>query len=78
MNKFTSYAFWVALAGAIVVLLNDVSKLIGIEINTSIIESVMLSACGVFVVLGLIHKDTDDVDNSQDDNDFDHPDDELK
>ena len=53
---FRSYAFWVALAGAVVIFLEDISALIGLDINVSVIESLIMSICGVLVVLGIVKK----------------------
>ena len=56
MKKFSSYAFWLAFVGALVVFLEDIEALLGIDINTTLIESVILSFCGILVVLGVVTK----------------------
>jgi len=56
VKKFSNYAFWIAFVGALVVFLEDIEALFGIDINTTLIESIILSFCGVLVVLGVVHK----------------------
>ena len=56
MNKFKTYAFWLALSSAIVILVQSVGKLFGFEIESSLIENVIMSICGVLVVLGIVTK----------------------
>ena len=56
MNKFKTYAFWLALSSAVVILIQSVGKLFGFEIDSVLIENVVMSICGVLVVLGIITK----------------------
>ena len=60
MSKFKNYAFWVALASAVVLFLDDLTSLLQIDFDTSIIQSVILSFCGVLVVLGIVNKKNSD------------------
>ena len=64
MKKFSNYAFWVAFAWAVVVLLEDINNLLGININTPLVESIILSICGVLMVLGIVTKNNDNDQNS--------------
>ena len=57
MKKYSNYAFWVGLASAVVIFLEDFEKLLGIDINTNLVESLILSFCGILVVLGIVVKD---------------------
>lgn len=59
MKKFKTYAFWVALSGAIVILIQSLGKLFGFEIESSTVENVIMSICGVLVVLGIVTKTND-------------------
>ena len=59
MKRFSNYAFWVALSGAVAVFLEDISNCLGLSINVSVIESLILSFCGVLVVLGIVNKKDD-------------------
>ena len=60
MKKFKNYAFWVALAGAIVVFLENLESMLGVSIDESLVESLILSFCGILVVLGIVTKSDDD------------------
>jgi len=60
MKRFKNYAFWVALAGAIVIFLDDLKMLLGLDFDTAIVQSIILSFCGVLVVLGIVSKKNDD------------------
>lgn len=66
MNRFKTYAFWVALSSAIVIFVQSVGNLFGFEIESSTIENVIMSICGVLVVLGIVTKAPEQK-NSQDD-----------
>lgn len=68
MNKVKTYAFWLALSSAVVILIQSFGKLFGFEIESSIIENVIMSICGVLVVLGIVTKKSDDVEESADKN----------
>lgn len=68
-NRIKTYAFWVALSSAVVVLVQSIGKLFGFEIESSTIENVIMSICGVLIVLGIVTNSTDSQKNS--DNDFD-------
>ena len=59
MNKFKTYAFWLALSSAVVILVQSIGKLFGFEIESSTIENVIMSICGVLVVLGIVTKNTE-------------------
>ncbi len=73
MKKFSSYAFWIAFVGALVVFLEDIEALFGIDINTTLVESVILSFCGILVVLGVVHKTTkEDVEENLQEESCDH------
>ena len=63
MKRFSSYAFWVALAGAVAIFLEDITNLLGIDMNVSIVESLILSFCGILVVLGIVNKKQNDSSN---------------
>lgn len=69
-NRFKTYAFWVALSSAVVILVQSLGKLFGFEIESSTIENVIMSICGVLVVLGIVTgsgENNPDSDQSNDD-----------
>ena len=53
---FKSYSFWAALSCAVAIFLEDLSELLNLDINVSLVESVIMSFCGVLVVLGIVNK----------------------
>ena len=61
--KVRTYTFWIALSSAVVILAESVAKLFGFEIESDLIENVIMSICGVLVVLGIVTKSssTEDV-----------------
>jgi len=65
MSRFKTYAFWVALSSAIVILIQNLGKLLGFEIESGIIENVIMSICGVLVVLGIVSKGNSDTNSAQ-------------
>ncbi len=69
MKKYSTYAFWVALASAMVVFLEDIVKVFGISINTSSVENLILSFCGLLVALGIVNKADSNNDNLVDGSD---------
>lgn len=72
MKKFKTYAFWVALSSAVVILLQSLGKLFGFEIESSIIENVIMSICGVLVVLGIVTKPSDSQEDKKDESNKDN------
>ncbi len=73
-NRVKTYAFWVALSSAVVVLVQSLGKLFGFEIESSTIENVIMSICGVLIVLGIV---TNSTDSKTDAVDYDKPQDEI-
>ncbi len=69
MKKIKTYAFWVALSGSIVILVESVAKLFGFSIDSSTIENVIMAICGVLVVLGIVTKDSKSSKQSMDNKD---------
>lgn len=62
-NRFKTYAFWVALSSAVVVLVQSMGKLFGFEIESSVVENVIMSICGVLIVLGIVTNNDSDGDD---------------
>lgn len=65
INKFKKYTFWVAFVGVLVYFLQNLANLIGCDLDTTNIESAIMSFCGVLVVLGVVTKDDDKQSTSQ-------------
>jgi len=64
-SKFKTYAFWVALSGAVVLLVESVAEMLGFKIESSTIENVIMSICGVLVVLGIVTKSPQEAENKK-------------
>ncbi len=55
-SQFKSYTFWAGLASALVILAQSIAELFGYHFETSLIENIIMSICGVLVVLGIVKK----------------------
>ena len=66
-NKIKSYTFWIGLSGAVVILVQSIGKLFGLNIEGSLIENVIMSICGVLVVLGIVTKPENTTDTTPQD-----------
>lgn len=53
-NKFKSYGFWTALAGAVVMLLNTLGQAFGFSIDDKIVTDIIMSIAGILVVFGIV------------------------
>lgn len=53
-NKFRSYGFWTALAGAVVVLVQALGKCFGFSVDDQVVSGVIMAIAGVLVVLGVV------------------------
>ena len=61
LSKFKKYSFWIAFTGVVVIFIKNIAELFGFEIDTGAIENVIMSLCGVLVVLGLVIKEDESV-----------------
>ena len=55
-QKFRTTSFWLGLCGAIVIVLESISGVFGINLYSKEIESIILSICSALVMLGIITK----------------------
>ena len=53
-NKFKSFGFWSALAGAVVVLLNALGRAFGFAVQEELVTDIIMAVAGVLVVLGVV------------------------
>ncbi len=53
-NKFRSYGFWTALAGAVVVLVNALGEAFGFSIDDQVVTGIIMAIAGVLVVFGVV------------------------
>lgn len=56
-NKFSSYSFWIAVSGAVVIFLKNLLQVFGVPFDSSTFETIVVSLCGVLVVLGVLTKE---------------------
>lgn len=55
-QKMKTYSFWMALTGAVILVLQTIGKECGFSIDDKVITGIVSSVCGVFIVLGIISK----------------------
>lgn len=69
MKKIRTYGFWVALSGAIVMLVNALGRAFGFEIEDKLVSDIILAFAGVLVVFGIVimpqKEENDKVDDVQ-------------
>lgn len=53
-QKFKSYGFWTALAGAVVVFVEALGKCFGFTVESELVSGVIMAIAGVLVVLGVV------------------------
>lgn len=68
-NKIRTTSFWLGLSGAIVIILETISNILGLNLYSKEIESIILSICSVLVMVGIITKKnvTDEKESSSED-----------
>lgn len=62
-KRVKTTAFWVGLASAITIMIENFAGIFGVSVRTSKIEEFILSICGVLVVMGYVVKDKTNVNN---------------
>lgn len=74
-NKFSSYSFWIAVTGAVVIFLKNLLQVFGLDFDSTAFETIVVSLCGVLVVLGVLTKEdkpkSDETLEKTAENDFD-------
>lgn len=58
-TKIKSYSFWTSLSAAIVLLINSLGSAFGFEIEEKLISNIVMSICGLLVVLGVVNMPTE-------------------
>lgn len=53
-GKFKNYSFWMSVAGAVVLLLNNLGKVFGFSVDNEAFCSIVDGVCGVLVVFGVL------------------------
>lgn len=55
-KKFRTTSFWLGLSGAVVIVLETLSNIIGINLHSKEVEAIILSICSALVLLGIVTK----------------------
>lgn len=72
LERMKHYNFWVALAMAVILLLNTLSKAFNFNIDEGLINDIIMAILGIMVVLGFVQKDNYNfVDTSKEENKID-------
>lgn len=53
-QKFRSSSFWVAVSGAIVLVINNIGKMFGFSVSSELVTNIVDSICGVLVMFGIL------------------------
>ena len=67
-NKFRSYGFWTALAGAVVVLINALGQAFGFTIDNEIVTNIIMAIAGFLVVFGVVSMPKKDNEDKEEEN----------
>ena len=57
-DKLRTTTFWLGLSGAIVLVLECLSDIIGLELYSKQVENIVLSICSILVMVGIVTKRT--------------------
>ena len=55
-EKIKTTSFWLGVSGAVVVILDTISGILGVKLYSQEIESVLLTLCSVLIILGFVNK----------------------
>ena len=53
-DKFKNYSFWISVTGAVLLLVNNLGKIFGFNVNNEAVYSIVDGVCGVLVVFGVL------------------------
>ena len=65
-QRLKSYKFWVSLSASVILFVNALGNLFGFKIDEVAMESVIMTFCGVLVVLGFVDKPKENQITSED------------
>ena len=55
-NKLKTTSFWLGLSGVVVIILESISTIIGIDLYPKVVEGIVLSICSILVTIGIVTK----------------------
>ena len=77
-KKIKTTSFWLTLSGAVVMLLDTISNIIGLDLYSKKVESIILAICTFLVMTGVItKKDVSDPEQKKSDELLDDINDEI-
>ena len=53
-DRIKSYGFWTALSASIVLLVQAIGRCFGFQVEEHLVSDIIMSVCGVLVVLGIV------------------------
>ena len=70
-EKFKSYSFWMSVTAAVILVINNIGKTFGFEVDGEVVTKIVDSICGVLILFGVItmaknDKKDEDVKNNVD------------
>ena len=66
MKKIRNYGFWVALSGAMVMLVNALGKVFGFAVKDEVVSGLIMAIAGALVVFGVVVMPTKDNNTEED------------
>ena len=69
-EKFRSYSFWMSVTAAVILVVDNVGKMLGFSIENQDITKIVDSICGVLILFGIL-KSSHDLDKLNNDTDQD-------
>lgn len=53
-QKLKNYSFWISVTGAVLLLVNNLGKIFGFNVDNQAVYSIVDGVCGVLVVFGVL------------------------
>ena len=68
-KKLRTTSFWLGVIGAIIIVLESITQVFGVELYSKQVETILLAVCSAMVLLGIITKknESDKTDSSSED-----------
>lgn len=67
MQRIKSYKFWLALSASVVIFIKVLKEMFNFEIDENLVDKLIMSFCGVLVVLGIVEKPVEKKDETNED-----------
>ena len=63
-QKIKNISFWTGLSAAVIMLLQSLGNIFGFSINEENVNNIIMSVCGVLVVLGIVNRPQKNIENT--------------